>query len=342
MRMPDRTIAAGFAHGLVKLSASKGVGPDLLAKESHLDLSALGSQDSRMSIVDYLKLIRAAKRLCKDEAFALHFGESFELGDMSVVGLLGDARMTFDDSLSLLKRYSPLIADLKTVGAGRFEITRDKDGAWLRDQRRNPNDSIEITESAFARIACALRRFFPGKDVLKAIHLSYPAPEYRAEYQRIFRVPITFDSDRNALLLDTRATSYRLPVRSSEYVSRVLHDHAETLRTRLKSSNTMAGQVEQAIVELVGKRKPTIGAIARGLGVSRQSLYRRLKSEGVTFEKMLDDVRQSLALDYMKARKVSVSETAYLLGFSEPGAFSRAFKRWTGLSPRRYIASQIR
>jgi AraC-like DNA-binding protein len=74
--------------------------------------------------------------------------------------------------------------------------------------------------------------------------------------------------------------------------------------------------------------------IAGKMALSRQTLFRKLKAEGVTFEKVLDELRQRLALDYLSARKVSVNETAYLVGFSDPAAFSRAFKRWTGTSPR--------
>ena len=75
-------------------------------------------------------------------------------------------------------------------------------------------------------------------------------------------------------------------------------------------------------------------SVAERLAVSRQTLYRRLKSEGVTFETVLDELRHQLALHYLSGRKTSVNETAYLVGFSESAAFSRAFKRWTGTSPR--------
>ena len=73
--------------------------------------------------------------------------------------------------------------------------------------------------------------------------------------------------------------------------------------------------------------------IAAKMGVSRQTLFRRLKAEGVTFEIILDELRQRLALHYLAGRKASVNETAYLVGFSDPAAFSRAFKRWTGTTP---------
>jgi AraC-like DNA-binding protein len=70
------------------------------------------------------------------------------------------------------------------------------------------------------------------------------------------------------------------------------------------------------------------------MGLSRQALFRRLKGEGATFEKVLDELRRQMALHYLSGKKVSVNETAFLVGFSEPAAFSRAFKRWTGKSPR--------
>jgi len=75
-------------------------------------------------------------------------------------------------------------------------------------------------------------------------------------------------------------------------------------------------------------------AIAGQMGLSRQTLLRRLKSEGTTFEKVLDGLRHKLALSFLSGKKVSVNETAYLVGFSDPASFSRAFKRWTGSSPK--------
>jgi AraC-like DNA-binding protein len=75
-------------------------------------------------------------------------------------------------------------------------------------------------------------------------------------------------------------------------------------------------------------------SVSEKLGVSRQTLLRRLKAEGVTFEKVLSDLRHKMALHYLKDTNLSANEAAYLVGFSDPAAFSRAFKRWTGSSPR--------
>ena len=77
-----------------------------------------------------------------------------------------------------------------------------------------------------------------------------------------------------------------------------------------------------------------IEPVARALGCSRQTLYRRLKAEGLTFEQVLDDLRRRRALKLIRDPALAVKEIAYRLGFSDPAAFSRAFKRWTGKSPR--------
>jgi AraC-like DNA-binding protein len=94
-------------------------------------------------------------------------------------------------------------------------------------------------------------------------------------------------------------------------------------------------EIEQRIEPMLERGPVRIEAVARALGCSRQTLYRRLKEEGVTFAELLDALRRRLGLHYVRERGMSVKEAAYRLGFSEPAAFSRAYKRWTGSSPRR-------
>ena len=100
----------------------------------------------------------------------------------------------------------------------------------------------------------------------------------------------------------------------------------------------MRGRVECLLIPILPTGEAKVETIARKLGLSRQTLFRKLKAEGVTFEQVLDELRRKLALEYLNGKNVSVNETAYQLGFSDAAAFSRAFKRWTGASPRTFMA----
>jgi AraC-like DNA-binding protein len=91
-------------------------------------------------------------------------------------------------------------------------------------------------------------------------------------------------------------------------------------------------EVERRLEPLLDSGEVGIERVARDLGYSRQTLYRRLKAEGSTYEQLLDGLRRRLALRFM-SEGLSVKDSAYRLGFSDPAAFSRAFKRWTGTSP---------
>jgi AraC-like DNA-binding protein len=179
---------------------------------------------------------------------------------------------------------------------------------------------------------CTGRRFMGDKAVLKAVHVTHAEPSYRAEYDRIFRAPVVFRSDRNALLTDDSWMA-QPPPSTSRPILDVLSAHSEALLEKLESSKSTKGRVEGLLMTSLGNGGATMGAIAGQLGLSRQSLFRKLRAEGVTFEEVLDGLRHTLALRYLDGEDLSVKETAFRLGFSEPASFSRAFKRWTGTSP---------
>lgn len=97
-------------------------------------------------------------------------------------------------------------------------------------------------------------------------------------------------------------------------------------------------RVEAELEPLLATGTIRIERVARALGCSRQTLYRRLKAEGLTFAQVLDDLRRRRALTLVRDPSLPVKEIAWRLGFSDPAAFSRAFKRWTGKSPQAFRA----
>jgi AraC-like DNA-binding protein len=328
--MSELTVAAGLARGLMELAVSKGASREDLVKRSGIDPEDLQDQDRRIAFPKYVALMRAGKELCHDPALALHYGETNDLSQISIVGLLGFASETMVDALVQLNRYGRLVVEFDGP-KNRFHVEH-KDGLWIVDTRKNPNAFPELTESTFARMVCGPRKFGVTR-LAKEVHVTHAEPAYRAEYDRIFQAPVVFGSDRNAVRMDEAWMTHRIALQP-RYVFGILSEHADALLKNLESSKSTRSRVESLLMPVLHTGNASMDLIAGKMALSRPTLFRRLKAEGVTFERVLDELRHKLALDYLSARKVSVNETAYLVGFSEPAAFSRAFKRWTGSSPR--------
>jgi AraC-like DNA-binding protein len=338
--MPELTVAANVACALIDLAVSKGASRRTLAEQSRIDPADLVDRDSRISFGRYVALMRAGQRLCGDPALALHFGETVDCSEFSIASALASVpSATIDDGFALVNRYARLGVEVDSVANGdRFQLDRRAGELWIVDARRNPNAFPELTESTFARMVCSTRRGLGATPFFKALHVTHAAPGYRAEYERIFRMPVVFGSPMNGLVLDEALTpAYRSPVQAP-YVAAILKEHAERLLARLDATQPTRRRVEELLVAMLGNRTVSVERVARTLALSRHTLFRRLRSEHVTFEQVLDELRRSIALDYLSRSDVSVKQVSRLTGFSDPAAFSRAFKRWTGTRPSVYAS----
>jgi AraC-like DNA-binding protein len=333
-------VAAGLARALIEIAVAKGAERVTLLERAAIDPKDLADQDNRVPFDKYVTLMRAAKALSGDPALALHFGEAIDLAEFSVVGLIGRAAPTMMEAFLQLNRYGRLVVEVDLKLQDRFRLAPGDGGLWMIDTRPNPNDFPELTEQTLARVVCGCSRMIldsgwtgAAAPAIKAVHVTHDDPGYRGEYDRIFGVPVVFTSEKNAILVDAMWPAHRLALQP-RYVFGILSGHAEELLQTLVRAKTMRGRVAGTLLPLLHTGDIGVEAIADKMGVSRWTLARKLKMEGTTFEKVLDELRHTMALHYLSGRKVSVNEAAYLVGFSEAAAFSRAFKRWTGASPR--------
>lgn len=125
----------------------------------------------------------------------------------------------------------------------------------------------------------------PDARYVQAIEVTHSVPAYRAEYERIFRVPVRFESEKNAVLFSPEFWASAPPAMTSRYACGVMSAHADSLLETLESEKTMRGRVESLLVDRLHTGEARIDFVAGKLGVSRSTLFRKLKAEGTTFEK---------------------------------------------------------
>jgi AraC-like DNA-binding protein len=328
------TVSAGYASHLIQFAVARGADPRALVERTGLRHDQLDDPDHRIPLTSYVALMQVSKDLCNAPSLALHLGAARDLRELSVVGLICYAAPTMGAALKELNRYGRLVMEVDACVAGeRFELVPRDGELWLVDRRTTPNDFPELTESTWSRFIAETARHFPDATFAKAVHVTHPAPAYAAEYQALWKVPVTFGCDWNAIAIDPSWLTIELH-NPSRYAFGVLTKHADKLLEELASAKTARGRVEAVLLPILHTGDVGMEQIAASLRISRASLYRQLKEEGMTYEAVVDALRHRMAVYYLSGRKVSVNETAYLVGFSEPSSFSRAFKRWTGASPR--------
>ncbi|MBK0327045.1 AraC family transcriptional regulator ligand-binding domain-containing protein [Rhodobacteraceae bacterium F11138] len=336
--MSDQTMAAGFANAFLDYAVAEGAPRAGLLTASGMSGDDLADQDARIPVAAYQALIAAGIEATGDTSLLLRHVLETRLETMSIVGQIVHASTSFPHSLDQLNRYARLMADVPIPGRrDRFELVREGAAVWLVDHR--PCDgSWMATESSFARFISEFRRSAPEYPFEQALEVTYAPPPHANRYPELFRVPVVFLAARNALRINPVWCDEEFDG-GKEYVFGVFTRHADGLLEGLETNDTVRSAVEARILTDLHEGTLSMDRIARDLGMSRQTLYRRLKDENATFAQVHDDLRRRMAMDYLSARKVSVGETAYLLGFSEASAFVRAFRRWTGVSPTAWLGN---
>jgi AraC-like DNA-binding protein len=157
----------------------------------------------------------------------------------------------------------------------------------------------------------------------------------RETYEEFFKAPVHHDSPTNTLRFKSSALDIPT-IESDSNLLAFLQPIADSLVSKLETRHQFAHRVQSTLLRLMQRGQYDMDSVATQLAISPRTLQRKLESEGTSFGAILDDSRQRAALEYLSRPEMSISETAFMLGFSEPSTFYRAFRRWTGKTPAQY------
>lgn len=296
-----------------------------------IELSDLGNPDARVPHTAVVRALEEAVALFDDPTMGLRAGQLADYGDYDVLEYAARSAANFGDAMAVMARYMRIMheaIDVSLAVEGDFAIWRTR----VTDGVRQPpaiNDNIVSAGCAFSHRNVSV--YVPPVEV----HLMHPEPAYAAEYERILETKARFNMPYNAVVMRKARLEVAM-IRANSDLSAVFEAQARRVLENLKRKEDVAARVrEEAAVELrTGPASMKKTAKRLGLGVA--TLRRKLETEGTTYSEIVDDLRRELAEQHLAHGELTISEVAFLLGFSDVRAFGRAFRRWTSESPSEY------
>jgi len=327
------TNLASTALSVWRALESCGVDPVVLFQRAGLDSTKLYDANARYPDSQVYKLWRLALKATGDPYFGLKVASHWHPSAAHALGYAWLASATLKDALERTVRYFRIVTDkeqlLLTESDEEFRLV-------IENPVLDYPTANEDVDASFAAVISLCRMCHGDSFNPRRVTMRRPEPPDSKPFSEHFRAPIQYSGNENSLCFDRTDALTPLPTANAE-VARANEEIVKDYLARFDRSN-VAMQVRARLTEQLSSGHATQESVAEALHMSLRSLQRRLNQEGTSYKGLLDETRRELAAHYMAESHRSINEITYLLGFSEPSNFSRAFRRWTGKSPSAYRA----
>ncbi|TGE26261.1 AraC family transcriptional regulator [Hymenobacter metallicola] len=337
---PPSPDSASVALLNVVLWAATHAGADQAELGRRLTLSPalLTDPDARVPISTIQQLWHEAVLATHDPHLALHLGEKINLAALGILAYVLLHCPTLGAALEQLVRYQ----DVACAGV-RLTLRPEAELCWLDSELTSPAIIYpeHVINSEFSTYLSAFRTLTGRPLAPREVHLAYSEPADTQEHERVFApARLVFGTPISSIGFDM--TLLHLPVINANPVLFPLFEqHAAALLARLHTPS-LPERVKREIVELLKGAAPTLATVADRLTMGVRTLQLKLKETGHTYQQLLDAVRHDLAQSHLRDAQLSTTDIAFLLGYSEPSAFVRSFKKWTGQTPGAFRKEPVR
>jgi len=323
------------ANALVVARTLDGYGLDSRAilKQAGLDPAKLFDENARYSFPAMTKLWQLAGEASADPCFGLRVIDYWHPSNLHALGFAWLASSTLKEAIQRAERYVRIVNSAATMSLG--ETTEGYElMTFSVPNEFSPQPALYSIDAGMALIL-HLCRISAGKDLMPLrMQVKRPLPDCAERYYNYFGPNILFNSEQNIFIFDKHNIEKQLPTANIELALSCDKIIKGYLAKMDKSDIVM--QVKTKLTDTLTSGSVSEKHIAESLNMSLRSLQRRLEEKGYNYKQILEETRRELAEQYIRNSRLSVSEITYMLGFSEPSNFSRAFKRWTGKSPQDY------
>ena len=331
-------VHSSAATGVHRLIEDRGGSVERVFHRAHVSPRILETPVERVDLRNYCLLFEEAACQTGDTNFGLWFGSQFQPAQLGVLGYLALTAPTLDIALAKMIGYFPAYQQNSVLR--RFHA----DGHLKLEYRITDGGIVQRRQDAELSLGifCNIFRAALGPDWGPVrVDFEHPNPGDVADHERVFDAPVHFDQQTNAIVF--RASDLSAPMPTADHnLAAVLDGLLLQLGTERSTPGDVVSTVRREVQVRISRGCPTLEDIADALHWSPATLKRRLRLGGTTYQQLVDDLRRKLAMDYLREGMHSMTEISERLGYSEASAFSRAFTRWTGLSPRDHLKRQAR
>jgi AraC-like DNA-binding protein len=307
-----------------------GIALEPLVKKSGATEQQITDDNTRIAVRRQIRFLNLVAEALHDELLGFHLAQSPDLREFGMLYYVAASSDTMGEALKRGARYSTIANEGVAVKyfAGPECKTLFR---YVGVTRHLDRHQMEFLVTAMIRVA----RHLTGQRVVPtSVRFAHYRSGESSELAEFFGGNVEFAASADELTFSSAASDLKV-VSADPYLNKLLVRQCdEALAHRPAKQGTFRAAVENAIVPLLPHGKAHASEIAKQLGLSQRTSARRLSSEGLSFSQVLEDLRSDLAKQYLMDQGLSVSRIAWLLGYQEVSAFTHAFKRWTGKTPR--------
>jgi len=301
-----------------------------LLRRAGLSEDDFDGRQHRISAASQGKFLEYAAEAMDDSAFGLHLAESANPREAGLLFYITSAASNIDEALALFARYSRIANE-----AVRVKRAHASEGvvAEISFVGLSRHSAKQVTEFGVGVTIKALREI-AGRNI-RPKHLSFIHARNSdlPAFEQFFGCPVEFGASGDQVAFSNETLALPLVTEDRHLLETLRPICDEAAKERGTTTGSLRAAVENEAQKLLHHGKAKRHRVAKSLGHSERTLTRKLADEGTTYEQVLDQLRQSLARQYIKEQGVSFSQIAWLLGYEGSASFNHAFRRWTGRSP---------
>ncbi len=328
MTKESQQLAVYWARLVFELLERQGLDAKQLFTDNNLDVGDLSNLGARFSQDGFTRLWEMATQQSGNPAIGLEMGRAPSLNAFDAYSASQLSSRSVREAVERAVRYQ------KVVGSA-LQMTLEESADKCRISFQSHGDERPAAREGFdAGLAFSITsmRLMTNYPIVP-LSVTFACPEAAdlAPYQALFRCPLHFDQTQYSLCVSPEVMN--LPM---VFANQSLADHHDTVLDRAINSsgnNSLSQTVEKIIKQHLPSGEPNIHQISQILNMSSRTMQRRLHAEKTNFRSLLDEVRKSLAKEYVSTTEMPLQEITFLLGFSDHANFYRAFKRWYGKTP---------